>query len=102
MEFEEGKQNLLEFIENKVNNFKSVLRDLTNDKEKFEKLEKSNQFNKSKLLLSIMFLNEDNKVSYIEQIMEKCSISNNENIFSVINSYFEMLFEIKQIFLKSF
>lgn len=102
MEFEEGKQNLLEFIENKVNNFKSVLRDLTNDKEKFEKLEKSNQFNKSKLLLSIMFLNEDNKVSYIEQIMGKCSISNNENIFSVINSYFEMLFEIKQIFLKSF
>ncbi len=100
-EFEEGKQNLLDFIQEKINNFKSVLKDLSNDKEKFNELEKTNEINKSKIMLAIMFMNENNKDKYIKELMEKCNITNNESNYNLINSYFDLLFEIKSSFLNA-
>lgn len=97
-EFEQSKLNLVNFIEIKINNFKSMLYELSLNKEKIKELDDESESVKfkSQLMLSLLFLNENNKDEYIKKIMDKCFIENTTENYFKIDSYFIMLFELKQ------
>ena len=102
MEEEKERKSLIEFLDEKIQNFKKVLYQLSTEKEQFEELEKNLIVNKSKLFLSLLFLNEDNKETYVQDLMVKCFIPQNDANFKVIGSYFEMLFSVKNELFKVF
>ena len=96
--FEQSKLNLVNFIEIKINNFKTMLYELSTNKEKVKELDNESESVKfkSQMMLSLLFLNENNKDEYIKKIMDKCFIENNTENYFKIDSYFIMLFELKQ------
>ena len=96
-EFEQSKINLVNFIEIKIQHFKKMLYELSSNKEKVKEMDDESETIKfkSQLMFSLLFLNENNKDDYIKKIMDKCYIENTPDNYFKIDSYFVMLFELK-------
>ena len=95
-----SENNLIKFIEEKVNNFKSLVINLWNNKEKMKQYEWKAKNEKARLLLWILFLSEENKKKYIEDFMKDCEINNNDDNYWKIEEYFNMFLEIKKDYFK--
>lgn len=95
-----NENNLIQFIEEKVNNFKSLVISLWNNKEKMKEYESKAKNDKARFLLGILFLNDENKKKYIDDLMKSCEIDNNEDNYWKIEEYFNMFLEIKKDYFK--
>lgn len=93
-----NQNNLLGFIDEKINNFKNLLYELSNNKEKIKEFENNSKTIKAKMMISIMFLNEQNKKNYVDDLINLCEITNNEENFNKIESYFNMILELRESF----
>ena len=87
--------SIIWFIEEKIKNFTCLVYELWNNKEEIIEMEKKVKNDRAKILLSILFLNENNKNDYIKDFMKKSYIDDTEDNYKKIEWYVNMFLEIK-------